>query len=75
MIGAASGLTVLSTDELKKLLSLLHKGHLTAPVTTESLTCIGFQYRNEVLMGHFRGVDTSGIRATLVAVIAERLNH
>jgi hypothetical protein len=74
MIDAGKGLTVLRTDELKKLLLLLHQGHLEGPVSPEGLTIVGFQYRTGLLMGALRGLSTAGIRAVLVCVLAERMN-
>lgn len=73
-MSAGTGLTELSTDELRKLLRALHRGELQCPVSTQRLTCVGFQYRNEQLMGSLRGLDEAGVRAVLVCVLAERLS-
>ena len=68
-----TGLTELTTDELKKLLGHVHREELQTPLTLEGLTCVGFQYRGEELMGAMRGLDEVSIRAVLVCVLAERL--
>ncbi len=67
------GLTGLKTEELKRLLSLLHKGQLILPFSAHSIACAGFQYKQTELMAAFRGVEESGVRAVLVCVLAERL--
>jgi len=67
------GLTSLKTDELKKLLSLLHRKELGLPFTAHSVACAGFQYRQGELMAAFRDLDEAGVRAVLVCVLAERL--
>ena len=72
MIDAGKGLTAIRTDELKKLLLLLHQGHLEGPVSPEGLTVVGFQYRTAILMSALRGLSTNGIRAVLVCTLAER---
>ena len=72
MIDAGKGLREIRTDELKKLLLLLHQGHLQGPVSPEGLTVVGFQYRTAILMSALRGLSTNGIRAVLVCTLAER---
>ena len=72
MIDAGKGLREIRTDELKKLLLLLHQGHLEGPVSPERLTVVGFQYRTAILMSALRGLSTNGIRAVLVCTLAER---
>jgi len=69
------GLLDMSTDELKRLLSHLHKGELLCPVDAQGIAVTGFQYKSSVLMGALRGLDEAGVRAVLVCVLAERLHH
>jgi hypothetical protein len=67
------GLTTLKTEELKKLLGLLHRGELNLPFTAQSVACAGFQYRSGELMAALRDLEEAGVRAVLVCVLAERL--
>lgn len=69
---AATGLTELKTEELKKLLGHLHREELDCPITTENLARVGFQHRHDYIMGAMRNLDGAGVRAVLVCVIAER---
>lgn len=73
MLDAAAGLTRVSTTDLKKALSALHRGHLRFPLTIEELTRFGLQHCANDLLGVLRQVDEAGARAVLVAVLAERL--
>jgi hypothetical protein len=66
------GLTTLKTEELKKLLGLLHRGDLVLPFTAHSVACAGFQYRQMELMSAFRNLEAPAVRAILVCVLAER---
>ena len=72
MIGAGAGLTAVDTEALKTLLRTLHRGDVHGPLSVEDLARIGLQYCAEDILGHLRGVDDAGLRAVLVAVIAER---
>jgi hypothetical protein len=67
------GLTTLKTEELKKLLGMLHRGDLELPFSAHSVACAGFQYRQMEIMSAFRDLDTPAVRAVLVCVLAERL--
>ncbi len=67
------GLTSLTTEQLKRLLSYLHQGKLSLPLDAHSIACAGFQFRHQELMNALRGLDENGVRAVLVCVIAERL--
>ncbi len=66
------GLTSVPDSELELLLKFLHRGELEAPLTPADLARIGLQMRSETLMGVMRGLDARGVRAVIVAVIAER---
>ncbi|RME24333.1 MAG: hypothetical protein D6798_11470 [Deltaproteobacteria bacterium] len=67
------GLTEVSTEDLRKALRYVHRGELQSPLTLPELTRCGLQHCAEDLMGALRSVDTDGIRAVLVCVLAERL--
>jgi hypothetical protein len=68
----ASGLTELTEAELKKLLRHVYRGELPCPISADTLACVGFQSRHEWISAALRGLDAAGVRAVLVAVIAER---
>lgn len=68
----ATALTRVPVEDLQALLRHLHHGVITAPLKAEDLARIGLQYRQEDLLGSMRGLDEAGIRAVLVAVLAER---
>ncbi len=67
-----SGLTKVKTDALKVLLRAVHRGEVSCPLSVQELTRIGLQFNAEPLMHHLRDVEARGVKATLVAVIAER---
>ncbi len=73
MIGAASGLTEVPTDDLKRCLRAVHRGDLPCPVTADTLALVGLQDRSPPLLETLRDLPEAGVRAVLVAVIAERL--
>jgi hypothetical protein len=73
MLNAASGLTRVSTDDLKKALANLHHGELKSPLHIHDLTRVGLQHCANELLAAMRGLDDAGLRAVLVTVIAERL--
>jgi hypothetical protein len=65
------GLSRLSTGELERLLSAVHAGRVTFPLSRASMTLAGFSDvadRADTLLG----LDERGTRAVLVAVLAER---
>jgi hypothetical protein len=66
------GLTGVTTEQLKTALRMLHRGELEAPLTIVGLTRVGLQNVANEFLDHLRGVDTAGVRAVLVAVLAER---
>lgn len=68
----AAGLTELTEEELKKLLRHIYREELPCPVTADTLACVGFQSRHEWISAALGGLDSAGVKAVLVAVIAER---
>lgn len=68
-------LTSVPTVDLKKALSLLHRGELVCPLTPLELTRNGLQNHLDAMLGHLRGLDTAGVRAVLTAVLAERISN
>ena len=69
----AKGLTELTTEELKKLLSLVHKNSTEFPLNPQRIACLGFQYRQTELMNIFRHLDQRAVQMILITVLAERL--
>ena len=69
------GLTQVKTQDLKKALLVVHQGHMNAPLSLPELTRCGLQHCADHLMGALRDVDTAGLRAVLVCVLAERLEQ
>lgn len=67
------GLVQVPTDDLKKLLALLHRGELTCPLTPVEVTRCGLQAHIDPLLDQLRGLDANGVRAVLTAVLSERL--
>lgn len=68
------GLTRVPESELTQLLLWLHQGKLVIPFQRVHALSAGFPYLSEhgdVLFG----LDAAGLRAVLVAVIAERRRH
>lgn len=67
----AFGLVGVPTDHLERLFRRLVRGELVLPLTKASLLAMGF---NEVAVSGdlLLGLDARGVRAVLVAVIAER---
>ena len=68
----AAGLTELTEAELKKLLRHVYREELPCPVSADTLACVGFQSRQEWISAAVGGLDAAGVKAVLVAVIAER---
>jgi hypothetical protein len=67
-----AGLSRVSTDALTTLTRALYKGDLTCPLTVQDLARVGLQFAAEELLGHLRGLDADGVRACVVATVAER---
>ena len=68
---SAKGMTALKTDDLKALLRLVHRGELTCPITQIGLAQSGLLRLGDDV-GHLFGLNEAGVRAVLVAVLAER---
>lgn len=60
------------TEDLKRLLALLHREELQCPLTPVEVTRCGFQIHMDALLGHLRGLEGAGVRAVLTAVLLER---
>jgi hypothetical protein len=54
------------------MLRQLHRNELTCPLTPAGVVCLGLQDDMEAVFSVMRGLDQSGVRAVLVAVLAER---
>lgn len=66
-----NGLRDISTEDLRRMLLLLHRGILECPLDAPRLTAAGlFPLIDQV--GVLRGLDTQAVRAVLVCVLAER---
>ena len=66
-----AGLTELSLADLKNLLKRLHEGALSCPIGPRELHLAGLDYLQDRI-DFLQGLDERGVRAVLVAVIAER---
>jgi hypothetical protein len=66
------GLVTVGTEQLRILLRAVHRRETLVPVTPGSLAALGLQDWSEALLGTLRGLEEAGIRAVLVAVLAER---
>jgi len=73
MLNSGQGLLNVQTKDLKALLSCIHSGSLSCPITQIGLAQIGLLRLGDDL-GHLNGLDEKGARAVLVAVLAERPN-
>jgi len=73
--GMSLGLTEVSTDDLKRAFSLLHRGDLDVPVSPWGLARVGLQHCQNPLLTHLRGLDAVGVRAVLTCVLAERIDR
>jgi hypothetical protein len=72
MVLGSNGLRDIKTDELKRMLLLLHRGELRCPLDAGGLTAAGlFPLIDRV--GLLHGLDAAAVRAVVVAVLAERL--
>jgi len=73
MLDAAAGLTDVSTRDIKKLLSLVHRQELTFPLSIQELTRVGLQHIADRLLPELRGLDELAVRALAMCIVAERL--
>ncbi len=65
------GLTHIATDRLRALLTALHRGAITVPVSPPTLMLEGFQDVQDRL-GALAKLDAHALQVVLVAVLAER---
>ena len=65
------GLSRAPTEALLGLLRAVHRGQMTFPVTRSTLIAMGYG-DVEATLSTLVGLDERGLRAVLVAVIAER---
>ncbi len=65
-------LTQVADDALKQLLRAVHHSDIALPLSLPELTRHGLQHCASPLMAALRGLDAAGVRAVLVAVLAER---
>lgn len=66
-------LSGVSTANLKKALQALHRGEFDVPVSPVGLARIGLQDASDPFLHTLRDVNAAGVRAVLVAVLAERI--
>jgi hypothetical protein len=66
-------LTDVPTIELERLLRFVYRQEIELPITPVGLARVGLQHRSEEFMQSLRGLDEAGVRAVLVAVVAERI--
>lgn len=65
-------LVALSNEHLRRLLALVHRGEVVCPMNIVELTRHGFQEQAGILLDLMRELDAAGVRAVLIAVLAER---
>lgn len=54
------------------MLRQLHQGALPCPLTVSGVVALGLQDHLSAVMNLMRNLDSAGVRAVLVAVLAER---
>jgi len=65
------GLKAVKSSDLKLLLKAVHRGELPCPITRIGLATTGLLRLGDDLDA-LRGLDEAGVRAVIVAVLAER---
>ena len=75
MVLEAKGLTPLTNEELKKLLSFVFQGEVACPLEVVDLARAGLQHRYEPILAALRGLDQAAVKAVLICVIAERTSR
>ncbi len=70
MIGSG-GLKALTLSQLHRLLRAVHRDELPCPIDRIGLATVGMLHLGDDL-GALRGLDSKGVRAVLVCVLAER---
>lgn len=66
------GLCEVPTDGLKTMLRQLHQDALPCPLTVSAVVAMGLQDHLTAIMHLMRDLEAPGVRAVLVAVLAER---
>lgn len=66
-----TGLTLVTTEDLRRVLARVHDGSLECPITHPRLLRAGLPKLVDQL-GHLVGLDARSVQAVLVAVLAER---
>lgn len=72
-MSSSVGLKSVDTTALKRLLAAVHKEQVRFPLDVGELARVGVQYCSQEILNGLRGLDGKGVRAVLVAVLAERL--
>lgn len=67
----SSGLTTVTDAQLRALLKAVHRGELPCPIDRVGLATVGLLHLGDEL-DVLRGLGPDGVRAVLVAVLAER---
>lgn len=67
------GLTEVGTEDLKKLLGLLHRGEIHCPLNAVELARTGLQNATNPVLNHLRGLGAEAARAVVTAALAERI--
>ncbi len=65
------GLTHLTDPQLERLLRAVHRGYITCPIDAEQLMTAGLADIFD-RAGFLGGLDEAGVKAVLIAVLAER---
>jgi hypothetical protein len=65
------GLTHLNDTQLERLLKAVHRGLVDCPLAPDQLMTAGLSDVYD-RVGFLRGLDQAGVKAVLVAVLAER---
>lgn len=71
-VAPGRGLVDVSTEALKTCFRALTRGELGCPLTAWEIARFGLQSWQAELLDGLRGLDEAGVRAVLVAVLAER---
>ena len=71
----ALGLTAVSTAQLQTLLRGLVRDTLPCPLSIHTLAGHGLQDVAGPLLSHLRNLEAPAVRAVVVAVLAERMQH
>jgi hypothetical protein len=65
------GLTAVKSSDLKLILKAVHRKELACPISQVGLATVGLLRLGDDL-DTLRGLDEAGVRAVIVAVLAER---